>query len=207
MTLNRRTFIGGALASAALPGLGGADGRIARVGLMTDTHVKMTLASCAKVRAALELFKAQGAELVVNCGDIANRHYPEGYRLYRQTVNEVYPDPATRPQELFVYAAHDVNNYKPGSTPPPETKKSFGVLVVDVYADRLVFRRHDIRDRSECAAPWIVRSRSLRKRRRTVLKSPRRCALRDLFWCNRSAGVWTVWRVHRGTGILPFGVG
>ena len=298
MTLNRRTFIGGALASAALPGLGETGGRIARVGLMTDTHVEKTLASCAKVRAALELFKAQGAELVVNCGDIANQHCPEGYRLYRQTVNEVYPDPATRPQELFVYAAHDVNNYKPGSnwdmgwaadafrdvrrfleapnehtseltfkglkfltfpqtvgrkgfpswtdyeaaiaracaanpgkpvfvlehvppagttfhsrqwgsdrsrrildkypqvvsvsghvhgslvcerqiwqgaftavnvgclsawggfapgsTPPPETKKSFGVLVMDVYADRLVFFRYDIRDRSECAAPWIV---------------------------------------------------
>lgn len=300
MTLNRRTFIGGVLASAALPGLGESEGRIARVGLMTDTHVGTTLASCAKVRAALELFKVQGAELVVNCGDVADCHSPEGYRCYRQTVNEVYPDPASRPQELFVYAFHDVCNYKPGSgwnttcaadafrdvrrllgapnehtgelafkglkflffsqatgsgikgfpswadyeaavakacaenpgkpifvldhvppagttfhsrhwgseqsrrildkfpqvvsisghvhgslaserqiwqgaftavnvgclntwggfapgsTPPPQAKENFGVLVMDVYADRLVFSRYDVRDRSVYGAPWIV---------------------------------------------------
>jgi hypothetical protein len=103
------------LAAGALPALGADNPRIARVGLMTDTHVQKTMASCATVRTALELFKAQGAEMVVNCGDIADQHFPDGYRCYRRTVNEVYPDAASRPKEVFVYAFHDVFNYKPGN--------------------------------------------------------------------------------------------
>ena len=256
--------------------------------------------SCAKVRAALELFKAQGCEMVVNCGDIADQHFPEGYRCYRRTVNEVYPEAGSRPKEVFVYAFHDVCNYRPGtwwgdiaanaapafedvrvaleapnghtcaftwkglpflvfpqstgmkgfltwddydravakacaenpgkpvfvldhlppagttfhsrhwgsepcrrilnkyprvvhlsghvhgslaserqiwqgaftavnagclntwggfapgSTPPHQAKENYGVLVMDVYADRLVFFRYDVRDRSEAGKPWVV---------------------------------------------------
>lgn len=115
MELRRRTFLGEMLAAGALPALAADNPRIARVGLVTDTHVKKTMASCATVRAALELFKAQGAEMVINCGDIADQHFPDGYRCYRRTVNEVYPDVAARPKEVFVYAFHDVFNYKPGN--------------------------------------------------------------------------------------------
>lgn len=108
--MKRREFIGGIMAAGASPlfGAEGGDGRIARIGLVTDTHVETTIGSCARVRAALELFKAKGAEMVINCGDIADRHYPQGYRFYRQTVNEVFPDPASRPKEVFVYAWHDL---------------------------------------------------------------------------------------------------
>lgn len=272
--------------------------RIARIGLMTDTHVKETMESCARVKAALELFKEKGVEMVIHCGDLADRHFPEGYRCYRRTVNAVYPDPKARPREVYVYAGHDVNNFRPnsgwnmshapaayeemrqlleapnghtcdfvwkglpfavfpqntggkgfltwedyektvarlcaenpgkpvfvcdhvppsgttfhsrhwgsvncrrilnkfpqvvsisghvhgslvserqvwqgeftainlgcleawggfapGSTPPPQAKPSFGVLVMDVYADRLVVFRHDVRDGSEYGAPWVV---------------------------------------------------
>ncbi len=112
--LNRRSFICGMVAAGTLPSVSAGDSRIARVGLMTDTHVGTTMESCSRVRAALELFKARGAEMVVNCGDIANRHYPDGYRCYRKVVNEVYPDPASRPVERFVYAFHDVVDYRPG---------------------------------------------------------------------------------------------
>ena len=40
----------------------------------------------------------------------------------------------------------------------PAAKPSFGVLTMDVYADRLVFRRWDVRDRSEIDPehPWII---------------------------------------------------
>ena len=101
--MKRRQFIGGMMAAGAAPLIKAAeDGRIARIGLITDTHVETTLESCSRVRAALELFKAKGAEMVVNCGDIADRHYPQGYRFYRQTVNNVFPDPASRPKEIFV---------------------------------------------------------------------------------------------------------
>ena len=297
--INRRQFIGGMAAAGALPSFAAGDARIARVGIMTDTHVGTTMESCARVRAALQLFKAQGAEMVVNCGDIADMHYPDGYRFYRKTVNEVYPDPASRPIERFVYAFHDLCNYRPGSgwnvardaapafadvhrfleapnthtdslewkgmaflnfpqstgmkgflswddyeaavrracetypgkpvfvfdhlppagttfhsrqwgseasrrilnkypqvvsisghvhgslaserqiwqgeftavnagclqtwggfapgsTPPPQAKPNFGVLVMDIYADRLVFYRYDVRDGSEFGPPWVV---------------------------------------------------
>ena len=297
--LSRRQFIGGITAVGALPALAAGDSRIARVGIMTDTHVGTTMESCARVKAALQLFKAQGVEMVVNCGDIADKHYPEGYRCYRKTVNEVYPDPASRPIERFVYAFHDVFDYRsgsgwnvardaapafadvhrfleapnthtdslewkglaflnfpqstgmkgflswddyeaavcracethpgkpvfvfdhlppagttfhsrqwgseacrrvlnkypqvvsisghvhgslaserqiwqgeftavnagclqtwggfaPGSTPPPQAKPNFGVLVMDIYADRLVFARLDVRDGSAFGPPWVV---------------------------------------------------
>ena len=300
MDIERRMFLGGLFASAAAPVFAGPDARLARVGVMTDTHVQRDMASCAKVRAALGLFKAQGCEMVVNCGDIADQHFPEGYRCYRRTVNEVYPEPASRPKEVFVYAFHDVCNYRPGtgwgdvagnaaaafedvrvaleapnghtcaftwkgfpflvfpqstgmkgflswaeyeqadakacaenpgrpvfvldhlppagttfhsrqwgsepcrrildrfpqvvhlsghvhgslaserqiwqgeftavnagclntwggfapgSTPPHQAKDNYGVLVMDVYADRLVFFRYDVRDRSEAGPPWVV---------------------------------------------------
>ena len=97
MDMRRRTFLGGVLATAAMPAWSAEGGRIARVGIMTDTHVGTTMDSCAKVRAALQLFKAKGAEMVVNCGDIADQHYPDGYRCYRRTVNEVYPEASSRP--------------------------------------------------------------------------------------------------------------
>ena len=299
MQISRRHFIGGMAAAGALPALAAGDSRIARVGLVTDTHVGTTIASCVRVRAALELFKQKGVEMVVNCGDIADRHYPDGYRYYRKTVNEVYPDPKTRPIERFVYAFHDVCDYRPGSgwsvardaapafadvhrlleapnthtdslewrglaflnfpqstgmkgflswddyeaavrracethpgkpvfvfdhlppagttfhsrqwgsdacrrvlnkypqvvsisghvhgslaserqiwqgeftavnvgclqtwggfapgsTPPPQAKQNYGALVMDIYADRLVFYRYDVRDGSEFGAPWVV---------------------------------------------------
>ena len=81
MQVNRRQFIGGMAAAGTVPLFGvPASGRVARVGLVTDTHVGTTMESCARVRAALELFKKKGVEMVVNCGDIADRHYPDGYR-------------------------------------------------------------------------------------------------------------------------------
>ena len=114
MEMKRRHFLGGMLATGVLPALGVPEsGRIARIGLMTDTHVLTTLESCNRVKAALTLFKAKGAEMVINCGDIADNHYPEGYRFYRQTVNTVYPEAETRPREIFIYAWHDLINHEP----------------------------------------------------------------------------------------------
>lgn len=117
MMFTRRGFVGAAVASGVWTAFGVPDAkeRIARIGLMTDTHVRTTMESCRRVRAALELFKAKGAEMVLNCGDLADHHYPDGYRCYRRTVNEVYPDKATRPKEVYVYANHDIYEYKPGS--------------------------------------------------------------------------------------------
>ena len=52
MQMNRRGFLGGMVAFGAGPLLGvPANGRVARVGLVTDTHVGTTMESCARVRA------------------------------------------------------------------------------------------------------------------------------------------------------------
>ena len=44
----------------------------------------------------------------------------------------------------------------PGGARYGYDKQEWGVLTVDVHADRLVVRRWDVRDRQEVAAPWIV---------------------------------------------------
>jgi len=75
---------------------------------MTDTHIKTTRESCSLVQSALELFKEQKADLVINVGDIADLHYPEGYRHYRDIFNETFPQ--DKPKEIYIYANHDTIN-------------------------------------------------------------------------------------------------
>ena len=113
--MKRREFIGGAGVFAFAPFMGAAAGGgepYARIGVMTDTHVGKDEASCGRVKMALELFRAKKAGLIVNCGDIADHFYPTGYQAYRKVFNGVFPDKATRPQELYVYAWHDAYDYK-----------------------------------------------------------------------------------------------
>ena len=111
--LGRREFIVGAAGALpfsrvlAVP----AEPPVMRLGVMTDTHVGKTVQSCHLVRKALELFKAKGAEMIINNGDIADWFYPTGYQAYRQVSEEVYGDDY-RPQEIFAYAWHDAFSYK-----------------------------------------------------------------------------------------------
>lgn len=78
-----------------------------KVGIVSDTHVTPKPASCEWVRKAWTLFKQHKVDLVANCGDIADLHYPKGYRNYRQVINSLYPAGTVKPQELYVYANHD----------------------------------------------------------------------------------------------------
>lgn len=113
--MNRREFLGGGAAMcAALAGckLTESAGRpLMRLGVMTDTHVGSSVESCSRVRAAFELFRNQGADLVINNGDIADHFNPEGYALYRQVFDEVYAG-QPKPREIFVYAWHDAFCYR-----------------------------------------------------------------------------------------------
>lgn len=84
-----------------------------RAGLITDTHVVKTKESCRHVKAAWELFAREKVDLVANMGDIADHHYPSGYKAYRETVDEVIAANAGwNPKELYVYAWHDAYDYK-----------------------------------------------------------------------------------------------
>ena len=113
MELKRKEFLVGAAAfvpfarTFAVP----KEAPAMRIGVMTDTHVGKTVASCGRLRMALELFKAKGAELIINNGDIADWHYPTGYQAYRQVSKEVYGSDY-KPQEIFTYAWHDAYAYK-----------------------------------------------------------------------------------------------
>ena len=111
MEIARRGFIGAGAAFAAVSAMRAwgvpTSGRIARIGHMTDTHVVGNEASFDRVRAALRLFRDKGVDMIINNGDIADRHIPAAYRLYRKFTNEVFPDAATRPREVFAYAWHD----------------------------------------------------------------------------------------------------
>ena len=108
---------------------------------MTDTHVGPTRESCARIEGAYNVFRREGCEVIVNAGDIADRFCPEGYRHYREIADEIFPDPASRPKEIFVYANHDTNGFprKPGedrSVAFPEVRRILGI-------------RHDLYDRIE----------------------------------------------------------
>ena len=70
----KRIMLAAGLVCAA--GLVRAKEPILRVGIMTDTHIGETAESCVLVRKAFEVFRAQKADLIVNCGDIADKHYP-----------------------------------------------------------------------------------------------------------------------------------
>lgn len=111
--INRREFVVGAAGflpfskMLAVP----SSAPVMRIGVMTDTHVGKTVQSCEHVRKALSLFKAKGADVIVNNGDIADHFYPTGYTAYRQVSREVYGTDY-RPQELFAYAWHDSYAYK-----------------------------------------------------------------------------------------------
>lgn len=116
MAVGRRRFIG---CMGALPLVGGMSAfaeekPLLRMGVLTDTHVGETKASCRRVKLAYRLFRNHGVDMIVNVGDVADYHYPKGYKAYRETVNEVYAKVAVadRPKELFVYAGHDFFKYK-----------------------------------------------------------------------------------------------
>ena len=109
--IGRRGFLGGLAAAAACPALADDGKPLFKVGLVTDTHVRKTRKSCERVELAYRLFKAHGVEMIVNCGDIADKFYPEAYAHYCAVRRETFPDPATAPRELYVWANHDRMDY------------------------------------------------------------------------------------------------
>ncbi len=107
-----------------------------RVGVITDTHIGETAESCSHVRKVFQLFRTLQADLIVNCGDIADKHYPSGYRHYRQIFNEIFPD--RKPKELFVYAGHDAIGIKDKDHAYAIVRKELGATN-DLY-DRIVLK-------------------------------------------------------------------
>ena len=81
--------------------------RVMRIGLFSDTHWKeRDPASFRHTEIALDVFRREKVDGIWHLGDIANLHFPDAYRYYRNTV---FPKafPTDPPPELFVYANHD----------------------------------------------------------------------------------------------------
>ncbi|MBO5689703.1 MAG: metallophosphoesterase [Lentisphaeria bacterium] len=106
---------------------------VLRAGIITDTHIGQTAESCSHVRKVFELFNVLKTDLIIHCGDIAELHYPAGYRHYRKIFNEVFAEP--RPKELFSYAGHDCRGFKNDEEGYAIVKKEIGATN-DIY-DRL----------------------------------------------------------------------
>ena len=80
---------------------------IMRVAVITDTHVNEKPASANLVREAYQLFRQHKVDIVINCGDIADRHNEKSYKNYRDAVSAVYGNEKA-PLEFFAYANHDL---------------------------------------------------------------------------------------------------
>ena len=168
-TVGRRSFLGGLAAAAACPALADGEKPLFKVGLVTDTHVRETRKSCERVELAYRLFRAQGVDMIVNCGDIADKFYPKGYAHYADVRRETYPDPATAPKELYVFAYHDVVDF-PGDMAKqplsafPKVKELLGIpneaydeitfkgFTFLVFPQWLDFERYEATIAKACAA-------------------------------------------------------
>ena len=80
---------------------------VMRVAFITDTHVKEKPESAVLVREAYKLFRQHKVDIVVNCGDIADRFNEKSYKNYRDAVSAVYGNEKA-PVEFFAYANHDL---------------------------------------------------------------------------------------------------
>ena len=78
-----------------------------RVAVISDTHVTPKPASAFLVREAYKLFRQLKVDAVINCGDIADHYYVEGYKHYRDAAAEAYQNEKL-PLEFFAYANHDL---------------------------------------------------------------------------------------------------
>ena len=102
--IGRRTFIASAGAFVALRAKG-EEKPLWKAGIVTDTHVYRTPKSCRYVKMACDLFAEKGIDIFVNCGDIADRHFPEAYPILKELTDAAFP--GKEPKKIWVYAYHD----------------------------------------------------------------------------------------------------
>ena len=121
-------------------------------GIVTDTHVGSTRESCDLVEKACPLFASRGIDVFVHCGDIADRHSPEGYRILAELTDAAFP---AKPK-IWVYADHDFNGRRdePWETVMGDVKRHLGASnglygLVDmrgwpllVFPQRIDFGKH-----------------------------------------------------------------
>ena len=100
----RRTFIAGTGALAVI-GARGSEKPLWKAGIVTDTHVGPTRGNCRLVQMACDLFASKNVDIFVNCGDIAERHFPEVYPILKEITDTAFI--SKPPRKIWVYANHD----------------------------------------------------------------------------------------------------
>ncbi len=102
--IGRRAFLATSGAFVALRARGG-EMPLWKAGIVTDTHVARTRASCELVKKACDLFAEKGIDIFINCGDIADHYYPEAYPILKEITDGAFP--AKKPEKIWIYANHD----------------------------------------------------------------------------------------------------
>lgn len=111
--ITRRHFLATASAGTAWSAVAGwkrmPELPLARVGLITDTHIDDNPDSCRFVGEAFRLFRREKVDTILHAGDLATVWSPAGYREYRRLFHQVFAESA--PRELFSYGQHDGLNF------------------------------------------------------------------------------------------------
>ena len=102
--IGRREFLASTGAFVTLAA-SGAEVPLWKAGIVTDTHVCRTRESCDLVKKACDLFAGKGIDIFINCGDIADRYYPEAYPILKELTDAAFP--VKPPKKIWVYAYHD----------------------------------------------------------------------------------------------------
>lgn len=124
---------------------------LARVGIITDTHVTPDIGSCRTLEKAFRLFKVHGVDMIVHCGDIADRHAEKAYENYRRTIRKVYP--VNKPKEIFAFANHDILDV---CGPEEAMTKAWPLLKKRLEIEHDYYSRHELAGYIFLTAPQIA---------------------------------------------------
>ena len=119
--MNRRSFVGSAVALAGMFGAKGArkaawSGVLrARFGVLSDVHITTDSGSCNMFEHALRTFDSRKCDGVLLCGDIADYGLADELKAAGDTWFKVFPDGRRSDGEpivpLFIYGDHDMGGY------------------------------------------------------------------------------------------------
>ena len=129
MNFSRRCFIGSLVAAVAAPRLFGAEKPLARVGILSDTHVSVDKSTVEPLLKAFRRFAAEGVGTVVISGDICEVGTLEELSLVMDAWHAAFPNGRNALGEtvdpVFVWGNHDYHDasYQRGKEVPEEDKE------------------------------------------------------------------------------------
>ena len=129
MNLSRRYFLGSLASAAVAPRLIGAERPLAKVGILSDTHVSVDKATTGPLLKAFRRFAAEGVGTVVISGDVCEVGTLEELALVMDAWRTAFPNGKNALGEtvdpVFVWGNHDYHeaSYLRGKAVPEEEKR------------------------------------------------------------------------------------